>query len=188
MSNQLEFSPLSYSCQLLLFVFLFFLRNRSWLLQNIIDLGQHICLSQPSFHSAGQMPMYTHHNHMMTTTSCISHILFSSLYFPLFIFLHVLTSFSFSSGVLTGSPPSSFLLFPEVCLWYQFSYFYLLPAIVPFKRIFRPLMEASLQQCHFPSKPMRNGCFHTSYLYEDTPEWTNRVLWRYDEWHKNTNT
>lgn len=55
----------------------------SWLLRNTVVLGQHICLSQPAFNSAGWLHLCPHHNHMMTTTSCISHIFYPPVYFPL---------------------------------------------------------------------------------------------------------
>ena len=48
-----------------------------------MGLGQHICLSQHTFHTAGRKPVCSHHNHMMlkpipnimTTSCCISHLL-----------------------------------------------------------------------------------------------------------------
>lgn len=65
--------------------FFFWTRNHSLkFLRNMPGLGQHICLSQPASRLAGRMPVCAHHNRMMlqpvpnimTTSCCISHLLF----------------------------------------------------------------------------------------------------------------
>lgn len=114
---------------LLLYVFLVRTRNRSWLLQNIVASGQHICVSQPAFHSAECMPLCAHHNHMMlqlipsimTTSSYISHLIFfSSSYFPFFISLFDAFNFFLTSAQLWATVS---LFSHSIISWRTFGYF-----------------------------------------------------------------
>lgn len=118
-----------------------------------MGLGQHICLSQPAFHSAGRMPVCAHHNHMMLnqytqhndyfmlhftpTSFLICHlILFSRLFFcpPSSAFssslslFSVLDYFPFSHAELSVIFQRCNLSFPVFLF-----FFFILPAALSFQ-------------------------------------------------------
>lgn len=150
----------------------------------MVGLGQHICLSQPAFYSAGRILGYTHHNHMMlklipnimTTSSCISHLHFSHLPYMhiLLLFYFFFCSFQlicpllipptlFSYSIISLSLLLNFQLYPEVSVQPQLPLFFCFfdsPAAVSFQYNSNPHNRALVQQ--HPPKASSHWCLHTT--------------------------